>query len=122
MHAGGHRFLGSCSQALEFTNATQRLCLSGQAPRTKTDGAVPETFKEQAKTVCNNLLAQWHDADLIEQNSVKAATFLANHADKRKTMEVRDAILNGHQFMLTVVLAGMFEEDRMFEIDAIAEE
>lgn len=112
--------VGSYVQALEVTGTTRRLYISGQAPIT-VDGNVPETFEEQAETVWKNILAQLHAAGMKAEHIVKATTFLADRKDKEKNREVRDAMLNGHTFALTVVLAGMFEDGWMLEIDAIAE-
>ena len=118
--ADGAEAVGSYVQALEVTGTTRRLYISGQAPIT-TDGHVPDTFREQAETVWRNILAQLHAADMDAENIVKATTFLADRKDREENRQVRDAMLNGHTFALTVVLAGMFEDGWMLEIDAIAE-
>ena len=116
----GAEALGSYTQALEVSGATRRLYISGQAPVT-TDGNVPVSFKEQAETVWDNILAQLHAADMTAGNIVKATTYLADRKHRTDNREVRDAKLCGHTFALTVVLAGMFEDGWMLEIDAIAE-
>ncbi|MEO0401692.1 MAG: RidA family protein [Pseudomonadota bacterium] len=113
--------VGSYVQALEVTQTTRRLYISGQAPIT-VDGHVPDTFKEQAETVWNNILAQLWAAGMDADNIVKATTYLADRSYREENKTVRDAMLGGHRFALTVVLAGMFEEGWMLEIDAIAEQ
>ena len=55
------------------------------------------------------------------ENIVKATTFLADRKYRDENREVRMKMLGGHTFALTVVLAGMFEEGWMLEIEAIAE-
>lgn len=116
----GAEAIGSYVQALEVTNTSRRLYISGQAPITAA-GMVPATFKEQAETVWRNILAQLHAADMSAENLVKATTFLSDRKFREENREVRHAILNGHTFALTVVLAGMFEDGWLLEIDAIAE-
>jgi len=111
---------GAYVQALEVTETTRRLYVSGQAPIT-VEGNVPETFKEQAETVWKNILAQLHAADMSAENIVKATTFLVDRKYRDENRDVRQAMLNGHTFALTVVLAGMFEDGWLLEIDAIAE-
>ncbi len=112
--------LGSYAQAFEVSGSTRRLYVSGQAPVMQ-DGTVPATFKEQAETVWDNILAQLHAAEMTAENIVKATTYLTDRKHRAENREVRDAKLGGHTFALTVVLAGMFEDGWMLEIDAIAE-
>jgi len=52
---------------------------------------------------------------------VKATTFLTDRKYREENRDVRQNMLNGHTFALTVVLAGMFEDGWLLEIDAIAE-
>jgi len=112
--------IGMYTQALEVTSTTRRLYISGQAPITS-EGVVPTTFKEQAEAVWQNILAQLHAADMSAENLVKATTFLTDRKHRAENREVRHAMLQGHTFALTVVLADMFEDEWLLEIDAIAE-
>lgn len=116
----GAEAVGAYVQALEVKDTSRRLYISGQAPVTVT-GDVPLTFKEQAETVWSNILAQLHAADMSAEHLVKATTFLADRQYRVENREVRHKMLNGHTFALTVVLAGMFEDGWLLEIDAIAE-
>jgi len=116
----GAEAAGAYAQAVEVTGTTRRLYISGQAPIT-VRGEVPSTFKEQAETVWKNILAQLHAADMSVENLVKATTFLADRKYRDENRDVRQAMLHGHTFALTVVLAGMFEDGWLLEIDAIAE-
>lgn len=116
----GAQAMGAYVQALEVTETTRRLYISGQGPVTK-EGNVPGTFKEQAETVWSNIIAQLHAADMTAANLVKATTFLSERKYREENREVRQLMLNGHTFALTVVLAGMFEDSWLLEIDAIAE-
>ena len=116
----GAEALGAYVQALEVSGTTRRLYVSGQGPVTP-DGQVPATFAGQAEAVWANILAQLRSADMDVENIVKATTFLADRKYRDENREVRMKMLGGHTFALTVVLAGMFEEGWMLEIEAIAE-
>lgn len=112
--------VGAYVQALEVTDTSRRLYISGQAP-VANDGTVPSTFKEQAEVVWSNILAQLHAADMSAENIVKATTYLTDRKHREENRDVRQRMLKGHTFALTVVLAGMFEDGWLLEIDAIAE-
>ncbi|MEM6588138.1 MAG: RidA family protein [Pseudomonadota bacterium] len=112
--------LGAYVQALEVTGTTRRLYISGQAP-VRPDGTLPSAFKDQAEAVWDNLLAQLSAADMGPEHLVKATTYLTDRQYRDENRDVRIAKLNGHTFAMTVVLAGMFEDGWLLEIDAIAE-
>lgn len=103
-----------------MTNTTRRLYISGQPP-IAVNGGLPETFRGKARAVWTNILAQLHAADMTAENIVQATTFLVDRKYRDESRSVRIDILNGHTFALTVVLAGMFEDGWLLEIDAIAE-
>lgn len=112
--------VGAYDQALEVSETTRRLYISGQAPVSR-DGKVPATFEEQAEVVWRNILAQLKAADMSVEHIVKATTYLTDRKHREQNRDVRQRMLNGHTFALTVVLAGMFEDGWLLEIDAIAE-
>ncbi|MEO0567882.1 MAG: RidA family protein [Pseudomonadota bacterium] len=116
----GAQAFGAYVQALEVKDTTRRLYISGQAPITKY-GRLPDTFKGQAEAVWSNILAQLRAADMTAENLVKATTFLVDRKYRAENRDVRQAMLGGHTFAMTVVLAGMFEDGWLLEIDAIAE-
>lgn len=116
----GAEAVGAYVQALEVTDTTRRLYISGQAPITR-DGTLPATFKGQAEAVWDNIIAQLRAADMGPEHIVKATTFLTDRQYRAENRDVRMEKLGGHTFALTVVLAGMFEDGWLLEIDAIAE-
>ena len=116
----GAEAVGAYVQALEVTSTTRRVYVSGQAPITA-EGKLPDTFKGQAEAVWSNILAQLRAADMGPENIVKATTYLTDRKHRDENRDVRMAMLGGHTFALTVVLAGMFEDGWLLEIDAIAE-
>ena len=94
---------------------------SADRPLLRQRASFPTTFKEQAETVWRNILAQLYAADMSAENLVKATTFLSDRKFREENRDVRNSVLNGHTFAMTVVLAGMFEDGWLLETDAIAE-
>lgn len=116
----GPEAFGAYAQALEVQNTTRRLYISGQAP-VRPDGSLPDTFKGQAEAVWDAILAQLRAADMGPEHLVKATTYLTDRKYRVENRDIRMAKLDGHTFAMTVVLAGMFEDGWLLEIDAIAE-
>ncbi len=111
--------VGPYSQALEVSDVKRFLFISGQVPESIT-GDNPAAFEEQAKLVWNNVIAQLEAADMSVENLVKVTTYLSSLEHKKENREIREAILGSHLPALTVVLAGIFEEQWLIEIEAIA--
>ncbi|MEL7255704.1 MAG: RidA family protein [Pseudomonadota bacterium] len=112
--------VGAYAQALEVTNTTRRLYISGQAPL-RPDGTLPDTFAGQAEAVWDNILAQLRAADMGPEHIVHATTYLTDRQNREENRDIRMAKLNGHTCAMTVVLAGMFEDGWLLEIEAVAE-
>ena len=106
-------------QALEVDGARRILFISGQTP-TDHHGNVPQGFAAQCRQAWRNVEAQLAAAGMSLDNIVKHTTYLA---DRRYTLEnraVRNEILAGRQTALTVIIAGIFDEAWLVEIEAIA--
>jgi len=112
--------VGGYSQALETTNSTRRLYISGQIPMTRS-GALPESFGEQAKLVWANIFAQLEAADMTIENLVKVTIFLSDRKYALENRQARQNALGSHAPALTVIVAGIFDEAWLLEIEAIAE-
>ena len=112
---------GGYSQALEVQGAKRLLFISGQIPETRA-GSVPEGFPAQAKLVWQNVLAHLHAAGMSVSNLVKVTTFLASREFAIANREARHEALGNHAPALTVVVASIFDEQWLLEIEAIAAE
>ncbi len=112
--------VGGYSQALETTNGTRRLYISGQIPVTS-DGTVPETFSAQARLAWTNVLAQLEAADMTISNLVKVTIFLSDRKFALENRQARQDALRDHAPALTVIIAGIFDEAWLLEIEATAE-
>jgi 2-iminobutanoate/2-iminopropanoate deaminase len=112
--------VGGYSQALETTNSNRRLYISGQIPMAR-GGAVPDSFAEQARLVWANVLAQLEAADMTIGNLVKVTIFLSDRKYALENRQARQEALGDHAPALTVIIAGIFDEAWLLEIEAIAE-
>ena len=112
--------MGGYSQAIQVSETTRRLYISGQIPVTR-DGVVPSTFRAQAKLVWANIEAQLHAADMLLENLVKVTIFLSDRKYALENREIRQAIVDDSSIASTVIITGIFDEDWLLEIEAIAE-
>ena len=110
---------GGYSQAVSVVGATELLFISGQIPVDRA-GAVPPDFATQCRQVWANLLAQVSEAAMTPTNLVKVTTFLADRANADENRAIRSEVLGDHAPALTVVIAGIFDEGWLIEIEAIA--
>lgn len=110
---------GGYCQALEVTGARRLLFVSGQVPA-EADGTVPADFRAQARLAWANVMAQLEAAGMTVANLVKVTTFLSSRDHALANREVRRQALGHHEPALTVVIAGIFDEKWLLEIEAIA--
>ena len=107
------------SQAFEIMNASRVLFISGQVP-VSADGTTPDSFLDQARLAWANLEAQLRAAGMGIENIVKHTTFLADRKYGDENGQVRREVLGDLRPALTVVIAGIFDEAWLLEIEAIA--
>lgn len=111
--------VGGYSQAVEITNASRILFISGQIP-VRPDGTTPPSFFDQARLAWANVEAQLKAAGMSLENIVKHTTFLADRKYGRENGLVRREVFGDLRPALTVVVAGIFDEAWLLEIEAIA--
>ena len=110
---------GGYSQAVEVLDARRTLYVSGQIPVSAT-GVVPATFCEQCRLVWRNLEAQLRAADMTFDNLVKVTTFLSDRRFGDENGVVRREILGDRSPALTVIVADIYDDAWLLEIEAIA--
>lgn len=110
---------GGYSQAVEVTGATRTLYVSGQVPVAQ-DGSVPETFDKQCRLAWRNVEAQLRAADMGLSDIAKVTTFLADRRFADENSAIRRDVLGTLAPALTVVIAGIFDESWLLEIEVIA--
>lgn len=112
--------IGDYPQALECSGATRRVYISGQIPLTK-EGDLPDSFEAQADQAWANVIAQLNAADMGVENLVKATVFLSDRKYALENRRARQRALGSHCPALSIVIAGIFDETWLLEIEAIAE-
>jgi len=110
---------GGYTQALEVSSSKKVLYISGQIP-VSLDGTVPKRFDEQARLVWRNIENQLTAAGMTLDNLVKHTTFLADRQYREENSRVRQEVLGERETALTVVIAGIYDESWLLEIEAIA--
>lgn len=110
---------GTYAQAVSVTGLDELVFISGQIPVDK-EGGVPEGALAQAHQIWANIDAQLRAAGMTKENLLKVTIYLSDRAHTAAYREARDAYLDGHQVALTCVLAGIFEDAWLMEIEAIA--
>lgn len=110
---------GGYSQAIEVSGGERTLYVSGQIPVDR-DGSTPASFIEQARLVWTNLEAQLVAGGMTLDNIVKHTTFLADRRYRDENSKVRQEVLGDRAPALTVVIATIYDDDWLLEIEAIA--
>lgn len=110
---------GTYVQAIHTSQVSELLHISGQIP-VAVDGTVPGTFRAQADLVWQNIDAQLRAAGMSKQDLVKATVYLSSRDHIADYRAARDAYLAGHEIALTVIVAGIFDEAWLLEIEAVA--
>ncbi len=110
---------GGYSQAIEIEGLQRLLFISGQIPETVA-GEVPTNFTSQARLVWRNVIAQLQAADMSVANLVKVTVFLSSRDYALANREIRQEVLGSHSPALTVIIAGIFDEEWLLEIEATA--
>jgi enamine deaminase RidA (YjgF/YER057c/UK114 family) len=95
------------------------LFVSGQIPETAT-GEIPTDFPAQARLAWRNVIAQLEAAGMAVGNLVKVTVFLSSREFALANREIRQEVLGSHSPALTVIIAGIFDEKWLLEIEAVA--
>jgi enamine deaminase RidA (YjgF/YER057c/UK114 family) len=106
-------------QALEISGHRRLLLISGQTP-VAADGTVPDGFEAQCRQAWRNVAAQLAAAGMTLDDLVMHRTYLADRSYGPANRAVRNEVLAGRATALTVVVAGIFDEAWLVEIEAVA--
>ena len=110
---------GGYSQAVKLTDFKTLLFISGQIP-VSDDDKVPESFEDQARLVWRNIDAQLKAAGMSKADLVKVTTFLADRHHTMANREIRSEYLGSIGPAMSVVIAAIFDEKWLLEVEAIA--
>lgn len=107
------------AQCAVVSGAARTVYVSGQIP-VRPDGTVPDTFVAQAEQAWANVDAQLRGCGLDLGHIVKHTTYLSDRKYREAYREVRRQVLGRHEPALTVIIADIFDEAWLLEIEAIA--
>jgi enamine deaminase RidA (YjgF/YER057c/UK114 family) len=112
---------GGYAQAVQVDGARRLLFVSGQVPEDP-EGNLPADFAGQCRLAWRNVEAQLRAGGMSLDNLVKVTTFLADRRLGIENRQVRQEVLGHRTPALTVIIAGIFEERWLVEIEAVAAE
>src|SRR5579859_1441396 len=107
------------AQALELSQLQRLLFISGQTP-TDRNGVAPDGFEAQCRQAWRNIEAQLIAAGMTLDNIVLHRTYLADRCYTTANRAVRREMLGNREPALTTIIAGIFDEAWLIEVEAIA--
>jgi enamine deaminase RidA (YjgF/YER057c/UK114 family) len=109
----------SYAQAHEISGFQRLLFISGQLPQCE-KCVLPKDFDGQCRRAWANVEQQLKQAGMDFSNLVKVTTYLTERRLRQRNYEIRHEILGKHTPALTVIIAELYEEGWMIEIEAVA--
>lgn len=111
---------GKYSHGVQVDGAQRMVFVSGQVPWGNEHGRVPETFEAQCRMVWRNVLSVLSEAGMGIRNLVKVTTYLSDRQYRALNAKIREEVLGDHAPALTVVIADIYAENWLLEIEAVA--
>jgi 2-iminobutanoate/2-iminopropanoate deaminase len=111
---------GKYSHGVQVDGAQRMVFVSGQVPWGNEQGRVPETFEAQCRMVWRNVLAVLSEAGMGIRNLAKVTTYLSDRQYRALNAKIREEVLGEHAPALTVVIADIYAENWLLEIEAVA--
>lgn len=111
--------VGGYAQAVEVKGLSRLLFVSGQIPVAR-DGSVPTSFAEQCQLAWANVEAQLRAAGMTLDDLVKVTIFLADRQYRMENRAVRQQVLGDRKVAMTVIIADIFDEAWLIEIEGVA--
>ena len=115
INANGHSY----AQAQLVSEPTRWLFISGQVPA-DAEGRVPTGFAEQCRLAWRNVQPQLEAAGMSLTDLVKVTVFLSDRQYRAANAAVRKEVLGAHTPALTIIITGIYDEEWLLEIEAIA--
>lgn len=113
--AGG----GSYRHTYEISGPARVVHVSGQIP-VAPGGTVPEDFGAQCRQVWANIAAALAHHGMELSDLVKVTTFLSDRAYRAENSAIRREVLGDHAPALTIIIAGIYDDAWLLEIEGIA--
>ena len=109
----------SYAQACLVEGPNRLLFISGQVPA-DAEGKVPARFEDQCRLAWRNVEAQLTVAGMALTDLVKVTVFLSDRKFRAANAAVRKEVLGAHAPALTIIITGIYDEEWLLEIEAIA--
>lgn len=110
---------GGYSQAILVEDSRKILFISGQIPESR-EGDIPEGFESQCRLVWSNIISQLEAGDLSIKNLIKITIYLSSRSYADANSKIRNEMLEDHNPALTVIITGIYDEQWLLEIEAVA--
>lgn len=108
----------SYSQSVKISDYSELLFISGQVP--EENGSLPESFDSQCRQAWQNILIQLNKAELDLKDLIKVTIFLSDRKYRDSNSKIRQEILKEVSPSLTIIITGIYKEEWLLEIEAIA--
>ena len=110
---------GTYTHGTLATGAQRTVFVSGQVPWSR-EGEMPEDFEGQCRLVWRNILAVLAEAGMGVANLAKVTTYLSDREHRAANGRIREEVLGGHRPALTIIITGIYAEEWLLEIEAVA--
>lgn len=107
------------SEAVKISDYSELLFISGQVPVT-IDDKVPDDIKDQCDVAWSNIEAQLKKADMTSENLVKVTFFVSDRKYLHAIGQLREQKLLKIKPAMTIIITGIYNQDWLLEIEAIA--
>ncbi|GIF20791.1 enamine deaminase RidA (YjgF/YER057c/UK114 family) [Actinoplanes tereljensis] len=111
---------GNYTHGTLVTGAQRIVFVSGQVPWADSDGKVPDDFDTQCRLVWANIGAVLAEAGLSLGHLAKVTTYLSDRRYRAANSRIRAEVLGDHHPALTIIITGIYAEEWLLEIEAIA--
>jgi len=110
---------GNYTHGAVVDGARRTVFVSGQVPWAE-NGQVPPDFDTQCRLVWRNVLAVLAEAGMGVENLAKVTTYLSDRRYREANSTIRHEILGDHRPALTIIIADIYAEEWLLEIEAVA--
>ncbi|WP_426513819.1 RidA family protein [Dactylosporangium sp. McL0621] len=107
---------GNYTHGTLVTGAERTVYVSGQVPW----GEVPEDFDSQCRLVWANIGTVLAAASLGYGNLAKITTYLSDRRHREANARIRAEVLGEHRPAITIIIADIYAEEWLLEIEAVA--
>lgn len=110
---------GNYTHGTLVTGASRMVFVSGQVPWAE-QGVIPADFDSQCRLTWRNVLAVLAEAGLGVRDIAKVTVFLSDRQYREANGRIRQEVLGDHCPALTIIITGIYAEEWLLEIEAIA--